>query len=74
MTSNEIKTIYLTYQRAKHNDKGQILYEEPVTVAFSYSEYLGKIPSSILIEKVDETYAELKKHLIEELENEINLH
>ncbi len=67
---HELKIIYLSYQRAKHNNKGEILIDKPVTTAFSYSDYLCKIPTSMLIEKLDEAYTELKKHLKEELEDE----
>lgn len=70
MLNNEIKTVYLTYQVIKQNDKGQKHYEKPIIVSFSYSEYFGKIPISVIIDKLDEVYAKLKKQLMEELEND----
>lgn len=70
MSSNEIKTVNLTYQVIKQNDKGRQFYGKPITVSFSYSEYFGKIPVSIIIDKLDEVYAKLKKQLMEELEND----
>lgn len=66
----EYKQIYLTYQRIKYNDKGQTYKCKPFSVAFSYCEYLGKIPIETIIEKLDEAYLELKRSIIEELQNE----
>lgn len=71
MTSNEIKTVNLTYQVIKQNDKGQKHYGKPITIGFSYSEYLGEIPISMIIDKLDEVYSKLKEQLImEDLKNE----
>lgn len=66
MTNNEIKTVHLTYQVIKQNDKGRKFYEKPITVSFSYSENLGEIPISMIIDKLDEAYIKLKELLIEE--------
>ena len=60
----------MTCERTKHNDKGEIYEYEPFTVGFSYSEYLGKIPIETIIEKLDEVYSQLKRHLVEVLEDD----
>lgn len=71
MSNNEIKTVNLTYQVIKQNDKGRKFYGKPITIGFSYSENLGEIPISMVIDKLDEAYDKLKELLImEDLKNE----
>ena len=66
----ETKMIYLTYQIAKYNSVGERLLETPETVSISYSDYFGKVPAEVIIEKLDVAYNELKRKLVEELEDE----
>ena len=66
----DYKRIDLTIQRSKTNDKMESYKYEPFTVAFNYVDYPEKIPTEVLIEKLDMAYKKLKEHLIMELEND----